>query len=362
LAYVRLWKGKSRWPWITFFLASAAGLWTHFFAWFSLALLGLHFLILKLWRGRFRSSSGQPADGIASPPSLFNYLVLNGTVLAVFSLYLPRFFDHVLMVKSATWRVPPPPSRLAGIPLALTVSQFLSHFPQLMALGLITSIVLVVGLQVARALYEKVPASHWLVLLSLWSLVPPTISFFISQVWRPVFAARYLTVSVPAFYLLLAWSATRTRERSFNKVLLIGLCILMGWGLHNWYSDPSFAKPPIEDVVRHVRRSSKSTSPVIHGIATSYWLFEHYSSDLDNHLLSDSPTTNSAQEILRKDWIVESTAAPTGGFWYIVFPIHSVDFQFARRDRFDVRFRREQDWQVGGIQAYYYADGDSSHR
>jgi uncharacterized membrane protein len=362
LAYVRLWQGGGRAWWIAFFLASVAGLWTHFFAGLAIAVLGAHFFILKLWLDRIRPSSPQ-SPGAITRPSWFHYSLVTGATLILFGLYLPHFFSQVQMVESEGWRAPPSVSRLVGLPLSLTASQFLGRLPQLVAFGLITLLTIVVALQVARVLWQKGPAVPWVSLLALLSLVPPLLAFVISWVWRPVFSARVLIISMPAIYLLLVWGATHTRERRFNQLVLLVLLIFMGWGLHNWYFDPAFAKPAVRDAAQRVQGSETTGAPVIHGTATSYRLFEHYAGELDNYLLSGSPMTDRSRETFdrRGDGLIEPTDVPASGFWYILFPVHSLQFQTSWRDRFDTRFDREREWRIGGTESYYYVEQTSEN-
>jgi hypothetical protein len=140
--------------------------------------------------------------------------------------------------------------------------------------------------------------------------------------------------------------------------MLVALLILMGWGLHNWYFDPSFAKPPIRDAAQRVQGAGFADAPVIHGTATSYRLFEHYAAELDNRLLSGSPMAERVEQVIkeREEGLIEPGGIPFDEFWYLVFPVHSLEFQFAHRDDFDARFDREQEWAVDGIQLYYYAN------
>ena len=361
LAYFRLWQRGQRRCWIWFFLASLAALWTHLFAAFVVALLSAHFLVIRLCLDHcgnpglwFRRTTG-------AQPRWADYLVVNGGISVAFGLYLPHFYDQLGMIESALWRFPPEIGRLVGLPLALTISQFLRGVPQLMGMGLTLFLTIIVGMQIGRALWERLLTTEWLALLSLLCLVPTTGSFILSWVWRPVFAARYLIIALPAFYLLLAWSATETRERLFNQFLLVALLIMMIWGLHNWHYNVSFAKPPIRDAVQFVQSSGQSEAPVIHGIGASYRLFEHYAPDLENCLLSDSPTSHESEIILqrRRGWMAECATLPSTGFWYIVFPIHSQAFQSERRAELDGKFSQQLGHTARGIEVYYYSDADS---
>jgi hypothetical protein len=245
-----------------------------------------------------------------------------------------------------------------SLPLALTAGQFLGRSGQTVGFVLMTFLVIIVGLQIIRGLWQRTPAAEGLFLLSMLSLVPPMMAFLVAHVWKLVFAARTLIISVPAFYLLLAWGATHTRERRFNQLMLIPLLILMGCGLHNWYFDPVFAKPPIRDLAHHVQESELANSPVIHGTATSYRLFEHYAAHLDNRLLSGSPMAQRVEQVIKErgEDLVEPNEIPLDEFWYLVFPVHSLEFQFAQRDDFDTRFDREHEWDVDGIQLYHYVN------
>jgi 4-amino-4-deoxy-L-arabinose transferase-like glycosyltransferase len=361
LAYIRLWRGGGLGWWTAFVLASAAGLWTHFFAGFVIAVVGGHFCLLRLWR----TDSGRPppwriSTGKASP-GWCGFFIANAVIALTFGLYLPRFVGQTQIVDTETWRVPPSLGELVGLPLALAISQFLSGVWQMVAFGCVTFLVIIVGLQVARALWQRAPASDWLLLLALLFLVPVATSFVVSQFWKLIFLARVLIVVVPAFYLLIAWGAAHTRERRFNQLVLLLLLPQVILGLYHWFFVPSYAKPPVRDAAHLVRESELADAPVIHAVATSYKIFAHYAPDLDNRLLSGSPMSLQPDEVYERmgGEVINPAAIPGDCFWFVVFPIHSHEFQFAMRDDFDVRFQRQQEWDVSGIQIIYYVRVDS---
>jgi 4-amino-4-deoxy-L-arabinose transferase-like glycosyltransferase len=361
LAYVRLWHDKNRRWWIVFALASTAGLLTHFFAGIAIFIIGGHFCSLKL-RSELLSWSPPRARDLVSLPSWVDFIATTGAVLMLFGLYLPRFLNQVQMYSSETWHPKPSMARLLGVPLALITSQFLKGSEQTIALGLVLSFVIIIGLQISRALWQRAPSSKWLFLLAMLFLTPPAILFLLAHVWKLVFTDRVLIVSVPAFYLLLAWSATHTRERKINRFILILLFILMLWGLHNWYFNPAFAKPPIRDAVNHIQTSKLASAPVVHGTATSHRLFEHYAVEIENHLLSGSPMAQRAENVLKQrgHQPIHPNAVPSNGFWYVFFPVHSLKFQYTQRDKFDAQFNREYEQSIDGIRLYYYTDRDTS--
>lgn len=348
LTYMRLWQGRGVGWWVLFVLTSVFGMWTHFFTGFVIAVLGGHFC----WRRLMSRRSG----GGKTPPSWLGFFVANGIIALFLGLYWPRFLSRVQMVESEVWRARPSLGELVGLPLAFTTSQFLSGVWQMVALVCVMFLVIVVGLQVMRALWRRAPATDWLLLLVLLFLAPVTISFVISQFWKSIFVARVLIVAAPPFYLLIAWSAAHTRERRFNQILVGLLLLLMAVGICNWFFDPAYAKPPARDAVRLVQESNLADAPVIHAVATSYRIFNHYAPDLNHLLLADTPMALRPNEVFERmgGGLIDQDVVPGDSFWFVIFPIHSQEFQFARRDDFDAHFNREQEWDVGGIQIYYY--------
>jgi hypothetical protein len=266
----------------------------------------------------------------------------------------------VQIYDAEVWHQAPSVGEIVSLPLSLIAGHTLSGAGQGIGFALATFVVIVVALQVIRALWQKKPGAPWLLLLAALFVVPATMAFAIAHVWHLVFTTRFLIISVPALYLLLAWGATHTRERAFNQLTSIGLLLLMGWGLYNWYFDPSFAKPPVRDAAHQVHRSGLAEAPVLHGTATSHRLFEHYAADLDNYLISGSPMAGRIEGILqdRQQGLVEAESIPFDHYWYLVFPVHSLEFQDAQRRSFDARFIREHEWKKRGIQLYYYVDRD----
>lgn len=341
LAYIWLWRrhGKPYW-WIIYVVAAMAGLWTHFFAGLVVGTLAIHFVLVRLW-SRFETD--------VPPPGWSGFLVANTAVVFALVLYIPHFFQRFLIVKA--WRPLPTLANLLGLPLAFTASQFLSGTWKMIAFGSLTFLLIIVGLQVARALWQGPPASEWLLLLGLLALLPVIASFTISQVWKPVFSARVLIIVVPAFYLLLAWSAVHTREHRFNQLVLALLLPQMALGLHNWFFDASYAKPPVREAVRLVQEHGLPNVPVLHAIAESYMVFEHYAPNMDNCLLTDSTQPRVAKRI-------DPAAVSVQRFWFVVLPTYSYEPQLALRDGFDARFDRHQEWNIGGVQLYRYVSDE----
>ena len=349
LIYVQLWCRERPGWWGLFILVSVFGLWTHFFIGLVIAVLGGHFCLLRL-------TSWPVASIERDPPSWLGFFTANGVIALTLGLYWPRFLGRAQMVDSEIWRTPPPLSEVVGLPVALTVSQFLSGAWQMAALGCVLFLLIIVGLQAARAVWRSAPAANWLLLLVLLFLAPVMISFVVSQFWKSIFVARVLIIVVPALYLLIAWSVVHTHERRFNRFLVILLLLQMTLGLYHWFFDPTFAKPPVREVAYRLQSSELTDAPMIHAIATSYRIFNHYTPDLDHRLLADTPMALRPNEVFGRmgGGVIEPADAPADGFWFVVFPIHSHEFQFARRDDFDARFNQRREWNVGGIQMYYY--------
>jgi len=314
LAYVRLWQGRGCVWWVVFVVAALAGLWTHFFAGFVVALLAGHFCLLWLWR--------------KAGPCWLGFFIGNGVVALTFGVYWTRFLSQLDIVASETWRVPPSLNELVGLPLALIVFQFLSDVWQLVAFGLLMFLFIVVGLQVVRALWQRAPGADWLSLLSLLFLVPVITSFVVSQFWRLIFAPRLLIVVAPALYLLVAWSATHAREYRFNQLVLVLLLPLAMMGFYRWFFDTSSTKPPVRDAAYLVKESELADAPVMHATAASYKIFIHYASDLDHHLLSGSPLSLSPDEAYERmgGQLIDPAAYPVTAFGsssFLSTPINS---------------------------------------
>lgn len=351
LAYIRLWRGKEPGWWIVFVLASIAGLWTHFFSGFVIAVLGGHYCLLRLW----------PRVSVKrTPPGWPGFFIANGIIALTFGLYWPRFLGQAQTVDAEIWRVPPSLGELIAFPLALTISQFLSAAWQMAAFGCVMFLVIIIGLQCVRALWQQAPAAEWLLLLALLFLIPVTTAYVVSQFWKLIFVARVLIIVAPAFYLLLAWSAAHTRERRFNQLILVLLLLQATLGLYNWFFVPSFSKPPVRDAAYLVQESEFADAPVLHASATSYKIFNHYAPDLDNRLLAGSPLSLQPDEVYERmgGRLVAPAAVADDRFWLVGFPIHSHEFQFATRDDFDARFERQGEWNISGILVYYYAHAD----
>lgn len=103
---------------------------------------------------------------------------------------------------------------------------------------LVALVVLAVGLPFA---FRTRPRRAALGLVAAWLLVPPVLSFLVSQV-HPMFLARYLVVSLPALALLLGAAVTAVRPPSLGVASAAAVLIAASTSLYRWYQ-----RPPLED-------------------------------------------------------------------------------------------------------------------
>jgi hypothetical protein len=343
LAYIRMWRGHKRRYWKVVYVVSALmGLWTHFFAGLVVGALAIHFLIVRLW------PRVGPSDYYLD---WVDFVLVHSIIGISFMLYIPHFIQRFQIVTG--WRPLPTLGNLLSLPLAFTGSQFVSGTWGMITFGCTTFLTIIIGLQVARALRIGSPVSKWLLLLMFLFLVPMVVSFAVSHVWKSVFTARVLIVVVPAFYLLIAWSAVCTRERRFNQLILALLLPQMLLGLNNWFFDSAYAKPSVRDTVRLVQNSKRSNVPVLHTTAESYMIFEHYAPDIDNRLLIDPVQPRVGERI-------DPGSVSLPYFWLIIFPAYDYKLQRRIRDDLDARFECVQEQDVDGIPVYLYSSVDDS--
>jgi 4-amino-4-deoxy-L-arabinose transferase-like glycosyltransferase len=228
---LRLWQRPSGRRWAAYVLVTAATLYTHYYAVFAILIENLFLFYLYFRRGR--------------PSGLLRaWLLAQATVALLFVPWMPRFLAN--LGGGGGWLAfsQGPPSLLVFPQTAIlyavgTAREYLPEMVRRLAY-------LVVGLALAAGLWPLVAERRQAAQGELGALLtrreasvfclvslmlPPASAWVASQVFKPMYSARYMLPFLPAFVLLLAWGLRCLRQRWARAALLTALSIVMGLSL-----------------------------------------------------------------------------------------------------------------------------------
>lgn len=213
-------------------------------------------------------------------PRLLGYLLLvYGAILVAYLPYMPSFLHRVGRGEGAISFIVPPEPMLVIRYLKQLFGR--SWIVVLAALALYAFLAL-------RSLYDLARgAEGWSVrgllrspglLLSLWLVVPFAGAYVISLLWTPTLVFRYLIISFPAAYLLLARAVVRlplSARTQGGLVAVAGAALLVHLVFSlNYYSEPY--KAQIREGVRFVAENERPSALVAYcaGVRPEY--FDYY--------------------------------------------------------------------------------------
>jgi uncharacterized membrane protein len=253
--------------WIIYGLLMAAALYTHYYTGF---LLFVH--VGYAW---YRSGG-------------FVQLIRNrywwtGNLLAagLFSAWLPVAAAQFSRVQQGYW-IPPVDAETTPN----TFMQFIAYASNTLnpAIEFLLAVVFacIVTLFTARAPKKQRPAI-WLVIA--WMTVPLLIAIAISIVKQPIYYDRYFIYSAVAFSCLIAILIVNARIRSWVKVSLVGVALIISTiGILNVAKSSTHR---MGEVARHVNANSQESDFIISGELYTFFDFSYYNkTDKQLHLLS----------------------------------------------------------------------------
>jgi len=229
-------------------IMASAALYSHHFAIFAVFTQFIWELIVNV------SKKGK--KGII--PSIKPYLIIGITYLP----WLYPFYLQTKLVSTGFWLGKPKPRDLTNIFINFIrhqqVVRFQKYLPIAFGLGL-----------VLRKWLRKKRSKD--LLLILWAVLPPIITFAISQTSLSIFYERYLLASVVPIMILVA-SNMRKISLPIIPIILIGY-IAISW---NYFTHPY--KRPFREFSNWVRANTSSEIPIINynGSAHHLWETKYY--------------------------------------------------------------------------------------
>ncbi len=178
-----------------------------------------------------------------------------------------------------------------------------------------------------------------------------------------MFQLRSVLTAAPAFYLLVAWGVVQAPRRWLNGLLLLPTLVMMTISLANLYFNPVFDKPPWREAAYYVRERTRPGDVVLHTGDGSFLPFLVYGPTAEQVLLPldpDAVAQNApSQPIVRAVGGVptpmEQAVQGYDRAWLVVGLDQAVDYQLGQKERFDTRYRRLAEEQIGGVYIFTYA-------
>jgi hypothetical protein len=348
ISYLRAVATNSRRWWMAFACSAIWGMYVHY--WIVFVLLGLHLHLLLDYPGRKTAW-----------PKL---ALVDLSVILAFTPWLNVFVTRVETVaRGEFWPTTPGLERLLTAPHAFTL--FLLVTKKLVPVALVVVFLLftVTHLQIARELARRGKDRTRLTFLLLGFWGPVLLTFIISQ-WRSVYLERTLIVATPALYILLSWGGVRAKERRANLALLFLVAVFALNGLHNWYFNPSFVKPPFRTALRFLQGAIGADEPALHANDASFLTFIHYEPAGEHYLLEGDPMLNMPLEVYGSfgGKSIAREEISRARFWLILYLDSTIEYQMDLAQWFDVHHRLSASYDFDGVSLRHYDDEQSSHR
>jgi dolichol-phosphate mannosyltransferase len=118
------------------------------------------------------------------------------------------------------------------------------------------------GVALINALRPINPHKEAQLLTGLWALLPPVITWLVSQ-RRSFYADRYLSFVIPGLILLFAFGATRVARSPWPVLLIGGLVAASGYGLLATHLDPAFKKDNWRGAASYIAQNERPGDVVL---------------------------------------------------------------------------------------------------
>lgn len=280
--------------------------------------------------------------------------------LIVGMLFAPWVFvmrQQVARVQSGFWGALPSPLVLVATPHLFLFSNTTPIL--LVPIGLFAALTILAWVALAARRTESNDALA--LLFAACVALVPLVTLFAISLARPMFVERTLIVSSFGWYLVVAWGVLNAPPRILNRILgAVGLVVMLA-SLMNYFFNPEMHKPPFRDAARVLVAQFQEGEGVVHTSDSSALAFMYYAPQLPNEFLAGDP-----------DYMNETTRGRSGRIaglvpralddvvtgharvWLVVALDHNAEYQRARVQEFDARYRRERMSEVGKIALVLY--------
>jgi mannosyltransferase len=310
-------KGRRAAQWTVYVLASVAAVYTHFYAFFVLAFQFLFWLCWwVLWsRGRVGRRWPTLVEGLLCQAGVaVAYLPWSGFVLQRYGADI-SYWQGTLRIGEVLRKT------LIAFSTGQSVLEILA---QPIAVGYLSILLFALAILTLRAVRGRRPEGElgdgsvplverrpWLALLGLvLYLILPCLLLVVISYQRAKFHPRYLMLSSPAFFLLIAGGlaalfqvADTSAGRRRSVALLVGyvlvcyLGVTSGYAIYNAYFDIDFLKDDFRSAARFIEEHKGENEVVILTSGHMFPVFTYYYVGDDWYPIPDEPTL-SAERVL----------------------------------------------------------------
>ncbi len=325
--------------WLAYFLATAAAIFTHYYALF--VVVAQNAFVIALWR-RDRGFDTPSATGGLCPPRpkgrLTRWLAVQAALALSFVPWVlaqrgflggkasARFDELTLPVLISIVK-----RSLVAFSVGTTVEAPLGDyltlaFLLLAALGFVAAVTVQKGGGTPLAAFH-LPISNIQspMFLLAWLLIPLTCAWLVNPI-MPFFQERYLLVIAPAFIVLVACGLKRCPELVEGWMgdrspwaLVLGLLLVVSasfFSLHNWFFDDAYTKGEYKHMMEYVRDRAQRGDLLLLNNPLQEALFDYYRPPGVPHRLI------SRHDLRTEQRAAQALAALTEGYsrvWLVMF-------------------------------------------
>ena len=196
-------------------------------------------------------------------------------------------------------------------------------------------------------------------LISGYLLAPLGLGLLVSA-FRPMFFARYLMVSAPAFYLLLGLGVVGCYHKSPLLGIAPGVFLLTTqiFSLQNYFFDPAYAKTDFEETASYIEHHARPGDAVVldgWSQAPQFWYYNtmRFKTELPDYLFPLENDEDWHQALQRLDSVMREHS----GVWLVDHGVAAYDPErvvehYLARNYYQAVFRR-----AGNNRVVYYVSG-----
>ncbi len=265
--FLRLREQPQKWgDWVWFILFGAVSLYTHNLAIFIFIIPDIIALIKRNWH------------------FLFRLFIAQFVSVVLFSPWISMIPGQINKVQNAFWT---PEPGIVEVIQSLLVTFSTLPLPVIW-MGLCLFLVILISVILVKEVFLNLK-NEKIVILALFSFLPPLFMFIVSYIMRPVYVTRGFITSTVVLYGLSAYILKQNWHKIIGKsipVLFVACSII---SLPFQYSYKSFPRSPYRELVNYLTNAASSNEIIIHDNKLSYFPSRYYSKDINQVFLGDEP-------------------------------------------------------------------------
>ncbi|MEW6617757.1 MAG: glycosyltransferase family 39 protein [bacterium] len=292
---------------------------------------------------------------------VFKKLVLSQVVIGLF--YLPWMFIYINLINNSAgfaqnigimvfpytffafsvgFSVGP---SIAELHLYHSISLCLPYLFELIPVTIIFGVIFIVGLQALVKDKEKA------IFLLLHLGIPMLGSFLIVQHTNITYNVRYVCMSLPAYYLILASGISHVKRKGYRACFILLLILCSSFSLNNYYFNEKYAKEDYREVTKYIGTNAILNDVILITAPSLLVPFNYYYSGwlqrysfMANQIFINSKISNKAKQELQKYRRV----------WLILGRLWESDPENLTKSYFDKNYRRIDSKKFSGLEVICY--------